>query len=71
MRKKFALDIVIYVVSTLLIYALMTWLGASAELQNAIWAGLILAATNGVTTQVLHKLDEKKPDGERTEITEK
>ena len=60
MKKKFALDIVIYVVSTLLIYALMTWLGASAELQNAIWVGLILAATNGVTTQVLHKFNEKK-----------
>lgn len=59
MRKKFALDIVIYVVSTLLIYALMTWLGASTELQNAIWAGLILASANGVTYQILHKGDNK------------
>lgn len=68
MKKKFALDIVIYVVSTLLIYALMAWLGASSELQNAIWVGLILAAVNGVTTQVLHKLDEKKPDAKSIEI---
>lgn len=65
MRKKFALDIVIYLVSTLLIYALMTWLGASAELQNAIWAGLILASSNGVTAQLLHRLDSEKPVDEK------
>lgn len=62
MRKKFFFDIAFYIAMTLLIYGLMKLFGASSELQNAIWAGLILASANGVTAQVLHKFDEKKEE---------